>query len=45
MVDFSEPYRRLLDAYQAGDAGEGDFSERLLSLSRDLVAKFQQEFG
>jgi hypothetical protein len=40
-----EPYRRLLDAYQAGDAGEGDFSERLLSLSRDLVAKFQKEFG
>jgi hypothetical protein len=40
-----EPYRRLLDAYQAGDAGEGDFSERLLALSRDLVAKFQKEFG
>lgn len=40
-----EPYRRLLDVYQAGDAGEGDFSERLLSLSRDLVAKFQKEFG
>lgn len=40
-----EPYRRLLETYQAGDAGEGDFSERLLSLSRDLVAKFQKEFG
>ena len=40
-----EPYRRLLEAYQAGEAGEGDFSERLLSLSRDLVAKFQKEFG
>jgi hypothetical protein len=40
-----EPYRRLADAYQAGDAGEGDFSERLLSLSRDLVGKFQKEFG
>ena len=40
-----EPYRRLLSAYQSGDAGEGDFSERLLSLSRDLVAKFQKEFG
>jgi hypothetical protein len=31
-----EPYRRLLGVYQSGDAGEGDFSERLLSLSRDL---------
>jgi hypothetical protein len=40
-----EPYRRLLEAYRAGDAGEGDFSERLLSLSRDLVTKFQEEFG
>jgi hypothetical protein len=39
-----EPYRRLFDAY-AGDAGEGDFSERLLSLSRDLASKFQKEFG
>jgi hypothetical protein len=40
-----EPYRRLLGAYESGDAGEGDFSERLLSLSRDLVAKFQKQFG
>jgi hypothetical protein len=40
-----QPYRRLANAYQTGDAGEGDFSERLLSLSRDLVAKFQKEFG
>ena len=45
MVNSIEPYRRLLDAYQTGDAGEGDFSERLLSLSKDLVAKFQKEFG
>jgi hypothetical protein len=40
-----EPYRRLLDVYQSGDAGEGDFSERLLSLSRDLVSKFRESFG
>lgn len=40
-----EPYRRLLGAYNSGDAGEGDFSERLLLLSRDLVSKFQKEFG
>ena len=45
MVRLYEPYRRLLDTYQAGDAGEGDFSERLLSSSRDLVAKFQKEYG
>ncbi|WP_159006710.1 hypothetical protein [Bradyrhizobium sp. S69] len=40
-----KPYRRLLDAYSAGDAGEGDFSERLLALSRELAAKFQKGFG
>jgi hypothetical protein len=40
-----EPYRRLLNVYQSGDAGEGDFSERLLSLSQDLVTKFQETFG
>ncbi len=40
-----EPYRRLLDVYQSGDAGEGDYSERLLSLSRDLVIKFRETFG
>jgi hypothetical protein len=40
-----EPYRRLLAVYQSGDAGEGDFSERLLSLSRDLVALFRERFG
>jgi len=40
-----EPYQRLLKVYQSGDAGEGDFSERLLSLSQDLVAKFQAAYG
>lgn len=40
-----EPYRRLLMAYETGDAGEGDFSERLLALSRDLAAKFQKDFS
>ena len=40
-----EPYRRLLEVYQSGDAGEGDFSERLLSLSRSLADDFQKNFG
>jgi hypothetical protein len=40
-----EPYRRLLEVYQSGDAGEDDFSERLLSLSRSLAAEFQKKFG
>ena len=40
-----EPYRRLLAVYESGKAGEGDFSERLLSLSQELVAKFQERFG
>jgi hypothetical protein len=39
------PYRRLLEVYQSGEAGEGDFSERLLSLSQSLVADFQKNFG
>ncbi len=40
-----EPYRRLLNAYRSGDAGEGDFSERLLSLAQSLVTDFQKNFG
>ncbi len=40
-----EPYRRLLEVYQSGDAGEGDFSERLQSLSRSLAAEFQTKYG
>jgi hypothetical protein len=40
-----EPYRRLLKVYESGDAGEGDFSERLLSLSQQLAADFKVRFG
>ena len=40
-----EPYRRLLDIYESGEAGEGDFSERLLCLSQSLVARFLTNFG
>jgi hypothetical protein len=40
-----EPYRRLLEVYESGAAGEGDFSERLLGLSRDLVDAFKARFG
>ena len=40
-----EPYLRLQSVYQSGDAGEGDFSERLLSISRSLVDAFKQRFG
>ncbi len=39
-----EPYRRLLTAYESGAADEGDFSERLLSLSRELVEAFNTRF-
>lgn len=40
-----EPYRRLQEVYQSGDAGEGDFSERLLGISRSLVDAFKERFG
>jgi hypothetical protein len=40
-----EPYRRLLQVYQSGDAGVGDFSERLLSLSQSLISDFQRNLG
>jgi hypothetical protein len=40
-----DPYRRLLSVYESGAAGEGDFSERLLNLSRDLVEAFKKQFG
>jgi len=40
-----QPYRKLLEVYRGGDAGEGDFSERLLSLSQKLIVDFQKNFG
>jgi hypothetical protein len=40
-----EPYRRLLTVYDSGAAGEGDFSERLLGLSQQLVNDFKARFG
>lgn len=40
-----EPYLRLQEVYQSGDAGEGDFSERLLGISRSLVDAFKERFG
>ncbi|TIU30231.1 MAG: hypothetical protein E5W27_01790, partial [Mesorhizobium sp.] len=38
-------YNNLAKIYQSGAAGEGDFSERLQGLSRDLAASFQKRFG
>jgi hypothetical protein len=40
-----DPYRRLLEVYESGEAGGGDFSERLLSLSQRLILDFQTRFG
>lgn len=40
-----DPYIKLQDAYKSGDAGEGDFSERLLGISRSLVDAFKMRFG
>lgn len=40
----TEKYRKLAEAYE-GDALEGDFSERLLSLSNSLAQDFRQKFG
>jgi hypothetical protein len=44
-VRLYEPYRKLLEVYEAGSAGEGDFSERLLSLSQQLIKDFKVRFG
>lgn len=38
-------YNNLSKVYQSGAAGEGDFSERLQGLSRDLAESFQKRFG
>ena len=40
-----EPYRELLEVYEAGSAAEGDFSERLVGLSQQLIADFKARFG
>ncbi|MDX1006561.1 hypothetical protein GOE08_06630 [Sinorhizobium medicae] len=40
-----EPYNRLQAVYQSGAAGEGDFSERLLGISQNLVDAFKNKFG
>jgi hypothetical protein len=40
-----EPYRKLLDVYKTGSASEGDFSERLLGLSQQLIHDFRRRFG
>ena len=40
-----EPYRKLLDVYETGSAGEGDFSERLVGLSQQLIQDFRVRFG
>ncbi|MBO9460146.1 hypothetical protein [Labrenzia sp. R5_0] len=40
-----EPYLRLQEVYKSGDAAEGDFSERLLDISRSLVDAFKERFG
>ncbi len=40
-----QPYRVLQEAYESGTAGSGDFSERLLGLSRDLASEFRRIYG
>jgi hypothetical protein len=40
-----EPYRKLMEVYDTGSAGEGDFSERLVGLSQQLIADFKDRFG
>jgi hypothetical protein len=40
-----EPYLRLKEVYESGEASEGDFSERLLGISRSLVDSFKERFG
>ncbi len=40
-----EPYRKLLEMYNAVSSGEGDFSERLLGLSQRLIGDFKIRFG
>lgn len=40
-----EPYNRLQKVYESGAAGEGDFSERLLGISQNLVDAFKTKFG
>ena len=40
-----EPYRKLLSVYETGAAAEGDFSERLQKLSRQLIEDFKKRFG
>lgn len=40
-----EPYIRLQNIYHGGATGEGDFSERLQSISQDMVDAFKSKFG
>ncbi len=40
-----EPYRKLLEVYEAGSAAEGDFSERLVGLSQQLITDFKARYG
>jgi hypothetical protein len=40
-----QPYRKLMDVYETGSAGEGDFSERLHGLSQKLIKDFMVRFG
>lgn len=40
-----QPYRKLLEVYETGSASEGDFSERLLGLSQQLIVDFKARFG
>jgi hypothetical protein len=40
-----ERYLKLQTVYQSGEAGEGDFSERLLGISTSLVDAFKERFG
>jgi hypothetical protein len=40
-----KPYCELLEVYKAGSAAEGDFSERLVGLSQQLITDFKAHYG
>ena len=40
-----ETYRKLLGVYETGSASEGDFSERLVGISQQLIQDFRVRFG
>lgn len=44
-VRLYEPYRKLIEIYDAEQVSEGDFSERLQFVSNSLAQTFKEEYG